>query len=125
MYRLKLEKTAGTFIGEGKTLREVRLFTSPRSRISTEDFALGMTVINPGQEHEVHRHQVNSEVQLIYEGTGLMRAEGGEFPIEKGDVIGLNVKEAHGFVNTGGVPLKILWIYYPPGLAEEKFLKGQ
>ena len=81
-----------------------------------------MTVIEAGQEHEIHEHALNSEVQLIYEGSGIMRTGREEIPVEKGDVIGLVTDEPHGFVNTGSGPLKILWIYYPPGLAEEKFL---
>lgn len=125
MYKFQLEKTEGTFIGEEKALREVKLFTSPHSPIGTEHFAFGMTVIEPGQEHEVHQHQANGEVQLIYEGAGLMRTANGEVFVEKGDVVGLEAEESHGFVNTGGGPLKILWIYYPPGQAEEKFLKAR
>ncbi|WP_130861171.1 cupin domain-containing protein [Bacilliculturomica massiliensis] len=122
MVKFKLDELPGTFIGEGQTRREVKLFSSPNSDIATEHFALGMTIIEPGQEHEVHEHELNSEVQVIYAGAGVMRTRDGEIPVEKGDVIGLATEEPHGFANTGAEALKILWVYYPPGLAEEKFL---
>lgn len=122
MVKFNLEEKEGTFIGEGITRREVKLFSSPNSPIATEDFALGMTIIDPGQEHEIHEHECNSEIQVIYEGQGIMKSGEQRIPIEKGQIIGLDTLEPHGFINTGKTPLKILWIYYPPGLAEEKFL---
>ena len=48
---IELEKKKGTFIGEGKYHREVKLFSSPNSEIPTDQFALGMTIIEPGQWH--------------------------------------------------------------------------
>lgn len=122
MVKFNLEEKQGTFVGEMITRREVKLFTSPNSEISTKDFAMGMTIIDPGQEHEIHEHESNGEVQVIYDGAGIMKSADLQIPVKKGDIIGLDTLEPHGFINTGNVPLKILWVYYPPGLAEQKFL---
>lgn len=122
MIRFEIEKKKGTFIGQGKYHREVKLFSSSKSEISTEKFALGMTIIEPGQWHEEHEHDANQEIMLIYEGTGILTSNGEEFQVKKGDIFSFEYNEAHGFRNTGTTALKILWIYHPPGVAEEKFL---
>lgn len=122
MIKFNVSETKDTVIGKDMTERRVKLFSSPKSKIKTEPFALGMTVIEPGKSHEIHEHDANSEIQVIYSGIGLMISGGREVKIKKGDVIGLTVNEDHGFKNTGDTNLEILWIYYPPGLADEKFL---
>lgn len=125
MIKYQLESHQGTVIGTGEYKRVVKLFTSPNSLIKTEDFALGMTVIRPGQRHEVHGHNSNQEVMIIYDGTGIAVINHVEMPVHKGDVISVGENETHGFINTGECDFKILWIYYPPGIAEEKFLRKE
>lgn len=122
MIQFNMEQWRGVTIGEGATAREVKLFTSPQSKIQSEQFASGITVIEPGQGHEIHVHDSNLELQLIYNGTGILYSGGKEYPIKKGDVIGLGIGEDHGFLNTGDDALEIFWIYYPTGMAEKKFL---
>lgn len=123
MKKYPMELHQGTIIGEDEFRREVKLFTSPKSLIETPDFALGMTVIKPGKKHEAHAHDGNQEVMIIYEGTGLAIINDVETAICKGDIISVEKSEPHGFINTGEDNLKILWIYYPPGAADGKFLR--
>ncbi len=122
MIQRKIDDFTSVFIGEDITRRAVKLFSSPNAKIPTPEFALGMTIIAPGQQHEVHVHDLNSEIQVIYNGKGIMKGGAEDVEISKGDVIYLGVNEPHGFVNTGDDDLCILWIYYPTGLAEKKFL---
>lgn len=122
MVQFHMAHWKGVMIGQGITAREVKLFTSPHSTIQSEDFSTGITVIPPGKEHEIHRHEANLELQVIYNGTGILYSGGKEYSVCKGDIIGLGLNEEHGFRNTGKENLEILWIYYPSGAAEEKFL---
>lgn len=122
MKKFSLSEKKGVFICKDEYYREVKLFASPNSEISAETFALGMTVIEPGKRHEEHVHDTNKEIMVIYEGEGILLSKGEKIHVKKDDVMGFDYNEPHGFINTGDVPLKILWIYHPPGLAEEKFL---
>lgn len=116
----------GIYIGEGITRRIVKLFSSPNSIIPTEDFAFGMTIINPGKEHEIHEHDLNQEIIIVFSGYGYLKTNDNNSEyIKQGDIIGFEIDEPHGFVNTGTDDLILLWIYYPPGLAEKKFLSNQ
>ena len=122
MVKHKLLEKPGKFIGENEYHREVKLYASPNSSIYAENFAVGMTIIYPGHKHEEHEHDTNREIMIIYEGKGILTTRGQEIFVEAGDILGFDFNEPHGFINTEDVPLRIIWIYHPPGLAEEKFL---
>ncbi len=121
MIQFNMDNWEGVWIGEGVTRREVKLFSSPKSKISTENFAVGMTIVDVGQQHEVHEHEANREMIVIYGGEGLLLNGGKKIPVRKGDVLGFGYQEEHGFINTGDEPLMLCWIYFPPGVADEKF----
>lgn len=118
----RIEDFIGTYIGEGDFRREVKLFSSPNSLMASEHFALGMTIIGPGKRHECHAHDSNREIIVVYEGEGSADIAGDSISIRRGDIIELRENEGHAFVNTGAGNLCLLWIYFPPGLAEQKFL---
>lgn len=122
MIKFTIEEKKGVVIGKDEYEREVKLFSSPKSKISTEGFALGMTIIEPGQKHEEHEHDANKEIMVIYDGEGQLLSNGIVLNVQKGDIMGFDFNEPHGFINIGTTPLKILWIYHPTGVADEKFL---
>ena len=72
--------------------------------------------------HEEHEHDANKEIMVIYDGEGQLLSNGIVLNVQKGDIMGFDFNEPHGFINIGTTPLKILWIYHPPGVADEKFL---
>lgn len=118
-----IEQKKGVYIGEDVTRREVKLFSSPNSSVSSEHFALGMTIVESGQEHEIHEHDCNQEIVIVYSGEGHVRnGENNEVAIKKGDILSFEYNDPHGFINDSDEDLMLLWIYYPPGLAEQKFL---
>lgn len=123
MKKFTIKEKKGVFIGEGMTRREVKLFSSPNSPVQSEHFALGMTIVEPGQEHEIHEHDCNQEIVVVYSGEGRVRnGEDNVHAIKKGDILCFGFNDPHGFINDGNEDLMLLWIYYPPGLAESKFL---
>lgn len=122
MIKYKLKDKKGQWIGENEYHREVKLYSSPnKSKILSEHFALGMTIIEPHHRHEEHEHDANREIMIIYEGKGILTSKGEEIVVEKGDILSFDFNEPHGFVNNEDSTLKILWIYHPPGYAETKF----
>ena len=126
MKLINLYEQKGIKIGEGMNEREVKLFASPKSEIRREDFELGLTIIKPGQVHEMHNHTDNQEIIYVNKGDGIAVVENykgtHEFRIRENDILSLDYNESHSFINDGKMDLELLWIYSPSGLAEGKFL---
>jgi len=123
MQRLNIDEIPGTVINQGINQREVKLLASPNSQISREGFALGVTIVGAGKIHEEHAHDQNEEIVVILQGKGTAFIGGNEITVKTGDVLGINKLEGHKFINTDTSELQLLWIYSPPGVAEEKFLR--
>jgi oxalate decarboxylase/phosphoglucose isomerase-like protein (cupin superfamily) len=83
----------------------------------------GVNVLAPGAAIPTHWHSVG-ELQFILSGTGVtVDRDGVESPIGPHSVIFAPAGRdgAHGFVNTGLVPLSILFAYPSPGGAAPDF----
>jgi oxalate decarboxylase/phosphoglucose isomerase-like protein (cupin superfamily) len=83
----------------------------------------GVNVLAPGAIIPTHWHSVG-ELQFILSGTGVtVDRDGVESPIGPGSVIFAPAGRdgAHGFTNTGLVPLSILFLYPSPGGAAPDF----
>lgn len=121
MKKTSIYQEKGVFINEGINRREIKLLASPKSKIKRDDFAMGLTIIEPGKIHEAHEHNSNEEIVFVYEGKGIANIGDISTSVEKGDLIGIDYNEAHSFTNTGDEDLVLLWVYSPPGIADEKF----
>jgi mannose-6-phosphate isomerase-like protein (cupin superfamily) len=126
MKLINLYELEGMIIGDGINEREIKLYASPESDISRENFALGLTIIKPGQVHETHSHIGNQEIIYVNKGDGIAIVENykgtHEFRIRENHILSLDYNEAHSFINDGKEDLELLWIYSPSGVADEKFL---
>lgn len=83
----------------------------------------GVNVVAPGAIIPTHWHSVG-ELQFILSGTGVtIDVDGVESPIGPHSVVFAPAGRdgAHGFVNTGLVPLSILFVYPSPGGAAPDF----
>ncbi len=83
----------------------------------------GINTLAPGATIPLHSHSVG-ELQFILAGSGVtIHGDGGETPVEPHCVVfaprGLD--GAHGFRNTGSVPLRIVFVYPSPGGAVPDF----
>jgi mannose-6-phosphate isomerase-like protein (cupin superfamily) len=70
-----------------------------------------------GGDIPLHYHPV-MELQFVLSGTGLaLDADGGETPIGPGGAVlsPAGAAGAHGFRNTGALPLQLLCVYPSPG----------
>lgn len=83
----------------------------------------GINVLSPGATIPVHWHSVG-ELQFILSGTGVsIDRDGVESPVGPHSVVfsPAGPGGAHGFVNTGLVPLSILFVYPAPAGAAPDF----
>ncbi|MBP3737074.1 MAG: cupin domain-containing protein [Lachnospiraceae bacterium] len=110
--------------GEDSFRRVNKLLASPNSIIQAPEFAMGVVVLEPGHGHEVHQHSGNREICVVLEGEAVFKQSEDDAGtvIRKGDFFGFNFDEPHGFWNVSDETFYMLWCYYPPGQAEEKFL---
>ena len=76
----------------------------------------GVNVLAPGATVPLHWHSVG-ELQFILSGTGVSLATGAEVPVGPHSVVFSpgGAAGAHGFRNTGLVPLSILFVYPAAG----------
>jgi mannose-6-phosphate isomerase-like protein (cupin superfamily) len=63
----------------------------------------------------VHVHEREEEILFFHEGSGELEVDGEKFPITPGMSVFLPLNIPHGLRNTGKGPLKLLWIFSPPG----------
>jgi uncharacterized cupin superfamily protein len=82
----------------------------------------GVNVLAPGATIPVHWHSVG-ELQFILSGTGVSTNAGAEVPVGPHSVVfsPAGAAGAHGFRNTGLVPLSILFVYPAAGGAAPDF----
>ena len=124
MQQFSVNKVRGKAINENTVNeREIKLIASvdPRAPIQRDTFGCGMTIMQPGQVHEEHAHPDSEEMILVISGSGTARIGGKEINVHPMDVIGIDRGEAHTFTNAGEVPLRLYWVYNPPG-PEKKFI---
>ena len=88
-------------------------------------FSTGIQVIDEGCSLRQHGHQRNEEMLFVYEGHGTAFVDGERFPVEPGSLIFAGRWVKHGIVNEGKGQMKILWVFFPPGLETVLCALGQ
>lgn len=104
--------------------RELKVLISPSVQDEVEGLAVGMTILPPGESSSFHAHERESETWIIASGRGEVRVGDELQPVEPETVIFLKPHIPHQITNTGGVPLRMFWIYTPPG-GEKSILDGR
>lgn len=119
---VKASDVSGVRINEAPYDRTVKLLASPSINRRSTNFAVGISIIEQGKEHEVHVHD-SEETIFVLSGHGLITINGEErVPLEPETVIVLRGGEPHGLTNTGNEALRVLWVYAPTG-PESKFVE--
>jgi quercetin dioxygenase-like cupin family protein len=70
---------------------------------------VGRTVLPPGARHERHRHPNADEFLVVMSGSGEVYTDGGREPSSAGDVIYTPRGHWHGFDNTSGEDVLLIW----------------
>ena len=103
--------------------RELKVLISPSVQADVEGLAVGMTILPPGETSSFHAHERECETWIIVSGRGEVRVGDERQPVEPETVIFLKPHILHQISNTGEVPLRMFWIYTPPG-EEKSILDG-
>jgi mannose-6-phosphate isomerase-like protein (cupin superfamily) len=104
--------------------RTVKILSSPDIiDATTTRFTMGISIIPAGGKTESHAHEGTEECMYVLSGQGECEVAGRKFKIEQNDLILAKPGQNHQFFNNIKKPLKLLWVYAPPG-AEKKLLEA-
>ena len=104
--------------------RELKVLLSPSLQAGLEGLAVGMTILPPGNSSSFHSHDAECETWIIVSGKGEVQVGDEHEPVGPESVVFLPKHIKHRIANTGQEPLRMFWIYTPPG-GERSILDGQ
>lgn len=104
--------------------RELKVLISPSLQEDVEGLAVGMTILPPGKASSFHSHDREVETWIVVSGEGEVRVGDERERVGPESVIFLPRNIKHQIINTGQEPLRMFWIYTPPG-GERSILEGQ
>jgi quercetin dioxygenase-like cupin family protein len=93
---------------EGWIDMRVQFLIDERSA-GTSELVLGRTVLPPGARHERHRHPNCDEFLVVMQGRGEIYTDNGREPAAEGDVVFTPAGHWHGFDNTSGQDVLLIW----------------
>lgn len=120
-YRTRIEDVPlveGLRADEGWIDMQVQFLVDERSA-GTDELVVGRTVLPPGARHERHRHPNCDEFLVVLSGRGEIYTDEGEAPSEAGDVVFAPAGHWHGFNNTSGEDVVLLWGWRGAGSLEQ------
>jgi mannose-6-phosphate isomerase-like protein (cupin superfamily) len=115
---------ARSFATPGPHERELKVLISPSLQEGVEGLAVGMTILPPGRSSSFHSHDEECETWIIVSGEGEVRAGDERAWVGPESVVFLPLNIKHQIINTAQEPLRMFWIYTPPG-AEKSVLEGK
>ena len=104
--------------------RELKVLLSPSLQVDVEGLSVGMTILPPGKSSSFHSHDVECETWIIVSGEGEVRVGEERELVGPESVVFLPRNIKHQIINTGQGPLRMFWIYTPPG-GEKSILEGK
>ena len=109
--------------GEKLEIREVALSRGWRILVDGKNtgaahLSMGNQDIPVGGGIPEHLHEKEEEILCFHEGEGEVSVGEETFAVGPGMTCFLPMNVLHGVRNTGKIPLKLLWIFSPPGYEE-------
>ena len=93
-------------------------FLLDAAKTGADDFLLGWTVLPPGARHDRHLHRHADEFFVVLAGAGHIYTDVGTEPASEGDVVWTPRGKYHGFDNTGGDDVVLVWGWNGAGSLE-------
>jgi len=112
------------FVTPAPHKRELKVLISPSLQEDVEGLAVGMTILPPGESSSFHSHEAECETWIVVAGHGEVRVGNERQPVGPETVVFLKPNIKHQITNTGQSPLRMFWIYTPPG-GEKSILDGK
>ncbi len=100
-----------------KEPRGWRILVDPKGARSTR-LSMGTQEIPPGGRIPRHLHEREEEILFFHEGEGEAEVGGETHPVGPGSTVFLPVGVPHGVRNTGERPIRLVWVFSPPGYEE-------
>ncbi len=119
-YRTRIEDVpleAGLREDEGWIDMQVQFLIDARAA-GSDRLVVGRTVLPPGARHERHRHPNADEFLVVLAGRGEIYTNEGREPSQAGDVVYTPRGNWHGFDNTSGEDVLLLWGWSGAGSLE-------
>jgi len=85
---------------------------------NSDKLVFGWTVLPPGARHDRHRHFNAEEFLLVLKGRGEIYTDEGNEPAGEGDVVFTTRGHWHGFNNTSGDEVILVWGWSGAGSLE-------
>ena len=96
----------------------IKWYSEPRVT-GTEQFSMGVVILEPGKGHVRHNHPGVEEILYYMSGEGeqMIEIDGKQErqPIKPGMMCHIPADVYHETINTGWEPMRIVAIYCPPG----------
>ena len=117
-------RDAFTVTTEEPHVRDLKVLISPELQEEVTDLSVGMTILPPGNSSSSHVHEGEAETWIIVSGQGEVVVDEERMPVGPESVVYLPRNSWHQIVNTGSEPLRMFWVYTPPG-GERAVLQGK
>jgi len=98
--------------------RTLKCLLSPKLH-PVNNIAIGMVILPPGARSNPHVHEHEEETWFVVSGRGEVMVGGEKVAVEPEMLIVAPPGKMHQVLNPGREPLKMLWIFTPPGPEEE------
>ena len=96
-------------LGRGGGVETIPLITR-KTAAEENKITTGISVYPPGTGAPLHSHNCDEHVTLLA-GSAEVEIAGQVTPLEPDDTTYVAADIVHAFRNTGGTPMKILWVY--------------
>ena len=106
------ERTLKILVSPHKEVLALGLSTPVRfeKAISSKSVTVGVSLFQPGQRLEPHKHDSEEEIIYIISGRGEYIVAGKSVQVEPDTVIYIPSREEHEFINSGDEMVKQIWL---------------
>ena len=102
--------------------RVLKILASPETpKMKTEHLVFGISIIAAKSKTEKHSHEGTDECIYVVTGRGEAEVAGKKIKLEPDIAFLIRPGEQHQIFNHYDEPMKLIWVYAPPG-AQKQFL---
>ncbi|MBI4553311.1 MAG: cupin domain-containing protein [Candidatus Latescibacteria bacterium] len=97
--------------------RQISILIEPRTT-GSQQFAMGLEVVDVGSEIPRHIHPDAEEILFIYDGQGRIQVGDETQDVGPETTVFIPKDTWHSLVNTGTISLKLTWTFSPAGFQD-------
>ncbi|KAJ5924903.1 hypothetical protein N7454_007542 [Penicillium verhagenii] len=89
---------------------------NPETAVTSNEIAIGMTILLPGEESVLHRH-ITAKTYVVVRGKASLHLEGKKHELSELDGVYVVQGDLHSVQNNGEEPLHLLWVHDKPEIS--------